>query len=316
MAVRVLGASRGRGRRRGSRPCARGRARDYAGGRQGDEPAGARGPDRGRERPGPRPRPARGDPGPRTAGCVNASFTDYLLPTILDMPPVRIEVLEHADPDGAVRPEGRRRAAEHLDAAAVAAATARRDGASGRADSGPARPSHPRRRSRVSDRRALLAVARGDAEPDLVIEGARVFSAFTKEWLDGDVAICGSRIVGVGRYEGGRRLDGFGTYLVPGFIDAHVHIESSKLAPAEFARAVVPRGTTTRGLRPARDRERPRRRRGALAAGGGYGARRCASSPALRRASRPVRTSRRRATSAPTRFVSCCSIRRCCASPR
>jgi adenine deaminase len=97
----------------------------------------------------------------------------------------------------------------------------------------------------VSDRRALLAVARGDAEPDLVIEGARVFSAFTKEWLDGDVAICGPRIAGVGRYEGGCRLDGTGRYLVPGFIDAHVHIESSKLAPAEFARAVVPCGTTT-----------------------------------------------------------------------
>jgi adenine deaminase len=97
----------------------------------------------------------------------------------------------------------------------------------------------------VSDRRALLAVARGEAEPDLVIEGATVFSAFTKEWLDGDVAICGSRIAGVGRYDGARRLAGSGRYLVPGFIDAHVHIESSKLAPAEFARAVVPRGTTT-----------------------------------------------------------------------
>jgi adenine deaminase len=93
-------------------------------------------------------------------------------------------------------------------------------------------------------RSTLLAVARGEAEPDLVIEGARVFSAFTKEWLDGDVAICGSRIAGVGRYDGGRRLDGSGRHLVPGFIDAHVHIESSKLAPAEFARAVVARGTT------------------------------------------------------------------------
>jgi adenine deaminase len=96
----------------------------------------------------------------------------------------------------------------------------------------------------MSDRRRLLAVARGEAEPDLVIEGARVFSAFTKEWLDGDVAICGTRIAGVGRYDGGRRLDGSGRHVVPGFIDAHVHIESSKLAPAEFARAVVARGTT------------------------------------------------------------------------
>jgi adenine deaminase len=77
-----------------------------------------------------------------------------------------------------------------------------------------------------------------------VIEGARVFSAFTREWLDGDVAVADGRIVGVGDYEGGERVDAREQYVVPGFIDAHVHIESSKLVPAEFARAVVPHGTT------------------------------------------------------------------------
>jgi adenine deaminase len=97
----------------------------------------------------------------------------------------------------------------------------------------------------VTDERAhLLAVARGDAEPDLVVEGARVFSVFTREWLDGDVAVAGGRIAGVGRYDGGERIAAAGAFLVPGFIDAHVHIESSMLLPAEFARAVVPRGTT------------------------------------------------------------------------
>jgi adenine deaminase len=90
----------------------------------------------------------------------------------------------------------------------------------------------------------LIAVARGDAEPDTVIEGAKVFSAFTREWLDGDVAIADGRIAGVGAYEGGSRVDGRGKFLVPGFIDAHVHLESAKLTPVEFARAVVPRGTT------------------------------------------------------------------------
>src|SRR3954453_12463843 len=90
----------------------------------------------------------------------------------------------------------------------------------------------------------LIAVARGDAEPDTVIEGAKVFSAFTREWLDGDVGIAGGRIAGVGAYEGGERVDGRGQWLVPGFIDAHVHLESAKLTPVEFARAVVPRGTT------------------------------------------------------------------------
>src|SRR3954462_6191358 len=90
----------------------------------------------------------------------------------------------------------------------------------------------------------LIAVARGDAEPDTVIEGARVFSAFTREWLDGDVAIAQGRIAGGGAYEGGARIDARGKFLVPGLIDAHVHLESAKLTPAQFARAVVPRGTT------------------------------------------------------------------------
>ena len=90
----------------------------------------------------------------------------------------------------------------------------------------------------------LLAVARGDAEPDLVVAGARVFSAFTREWLEGDVAIVDGRIAGIGRYDGGERIDAGGRFLVPGLIDAHVHVESSKLLPAEFARVVVARGTT------------------------------------------------------------------------
>ena len=94
-------------------------------------------------------------------------------------------------------------------------------------------------------RSPLIAVARGDAEPDIVIEGARVFSAFTREWLDGDVAIADGRIAGVGVVRG-RFADrrGAASYLVPGFIDAHVHLESAKLTPVQFARAVVPRGTT------------------------------------------------------------------------
>jgi len=81
---------------------------------------------------------------------------------------------------------------------------------------------------------SLIAVARGDEPPDLVIENARVFSAFTREWLELDVAIFGGRIAGLGSYEGGERVDADGRWLVPGFIDAHVHIESSKLVPAEL----------------------------------------------------------------------------------
>src|SRR5436190_17041095 len=96
----------------------------------------------------------------------------------------------------------------------------------------------------MQDRAHLIAVARGDAEPDVVVAGARVFSAHTREWLMGDVAIAGGRIAGIGAYEGGERIAAGGRPLVSGFIDAHVHLESSKLTPAEFARAVVARGTT------------------------------------------------------------------------
>lgn len=96
----------------------------------------------------------------------------------------------------------------------------------------------------MRDRSNLISVARGDREPELVIEGARVFSAFTKEWLEGDVGISDGRIAGVGSFEGGTRMDAAGLFLVPGFIDAHVHIESSKLTVDEFARTVLPHGTT------------------------------------------------------------------------
>jgi adenine deaminase len=90
----------------------------------------------------------------------------------------------------------------------------------------------------------LLAVARGDEPAELVLRGARVLSVFTREWLDGDVAVVDGRIAGIGAYDGERVLDLSGRYLVPGFIDAHVHIESSKLMVDEFARLVLPFGTT------------------------------------------------------------------------
>ena len=90
-----------------------------------------------------------------------------------------------------------------------------------------------------------MAAARGDEPADLVLAGGRVLSVFTKEWLDVDVAIVDGHVVGLGRYEGRERIDVSGAYLVPGFIDAHMHIESSKLMVDEFARAVLPHGTTT-----------------------------------------------------------------------
>ncbi|CAB4937034.1 unannotated protein [freshwater metagenome] len=94
----------------------------------------------------------------------------------------------------------------------------------------------------------LLAVARGEAAPDLVVRGASVFSSFTKEWLQHDVAVADGVIAGFApgpADERTRVVEAEGRRLVPGFVDAHVHIESSKLLPPEFARTIVPRGTTT-----------------------------------------------------------------------
>ena len=89
-----------------------------------------------------------------------------------------------------------------------------------------------------------LAVARGDEPADLVIRGATVFSVFTREWLDGDLAVADGFVAGLGDYDGTEVLELSGRYLVPGFIDAHMHLESSKLLVDEFARLVLPLGTT------------------------------------------------------------------------
>jgi adenine deaminase len=89
-----------------------------------------------------------------------------------------------------------------------------------------------------------LAVARGDEPADLVIRGGEVLSVFTREWLSADVAIVDGFVAGLGTYEGRETIDATGRYVVPGFIDAHMHLESSKLLVDEFARLVLPFGTT------------------------------------------------------------------------
>jgi adenine deaminase len=98
--------------------------------------------------------------------------------------------------------------------------------------------------TQTGDLARRLAVARGDEPADLVVRGGRVLSVFTREWLDVDVAICDGVVAGLGSYEGVETLDADGAYVVPGFIDAHMHLETSKLLPSEFARLVLPLGTT------------------------------------------------------------------------
>src|ERR671924_979749 len=102
----------------------------------------------------------------------------------------------------------------------------------------------------MSDLARRIAVARGDEPADLVVRGGRVLSVFTREWLDADVAVVDGWIAGLGDYEGREVLDATGRFVVPGFVDAHMHLESTKLLPDEFARLVLPLGTTAVVLDP------------------------------------------------------------------
>jgi adenine deaminase len=102
----------------------------------------------------------------------------------------------------------------------------------------------------AADLARRLAVARGDEAADVVVRGGRVLSVFTREWLEVDVAIADGWIAGLGDYEGKEIVDASGRHVVPGFIDAHMHLESTKLLPDEFARLVLPLGTTAVVLDP------------------------------------------------------------------
>jgi len=90
-----------------------------------------------------------------------------------------------------------------------------------------------------------MAVARGDEPADLVVKGGRLLSVFTREWLEADLAVADGHVVAVGPgYQGRETLDASNCWVAPGLIDAHMHIESSKLMVDEFARAVLAQGTT------------------------------------------------------------------------
>ena len=90
----------------------------------------------------------------------------------------------------------------------------------------------------------LLRVARGLEKADLVLKGGNVFNSFTGEWETADVAVCGSVIAGIGSYKGAEEYNMAGKYLTPGFLDAHMHIESTMLAPRELARLLLLNGVT------------------------------------------------------------------------
>ena len=91
----------------------------------------------------------------------------------------------------------------------------------------------------------LIMVASGKKKADIVLKNANVFNVFIGDFIKGDIAICNNLIAGVGEYSGEKEIDCSCKYITPGFIDSHVHIESSMLSPEEFAKVIIPLGTTT-----------------------------------------------------------------------
>lgn len=90
-----------------------------------------------------------------------------------------------------------------------------------------------------------IDAAIGRKKAEIVLKNGKFVNVFTGEVCEGDIAIEGGKIVGFGQYEGEKEYDISGKVAVPGLIDAHVHIESSQLSPEEFAKLILPRGTTT-----------------------------------------------------------------------
>ncbi len=91
----------------------------------------------------------------------------------------------------------------------------------------------------------IVEVAAGREKADLVLKNASYVNVFTNEVSKGDIAVAEGLIVGMGEYQGIQELDVSGSVVLPGFIDAHIHLESAMVSPTEFAKAVLPHGTTT-----------------------------------------------------------------------
>lgn len=97
----------------------------------------------------------------------------------------------------------------------------------------------------LAAKQRIIAVAASREKADLVLKNAKYLNVFSNEFLCGDIAVANGLIAGVGKYDGKTEIDVSGKLVIPGFIDAHIHLESSMVTPAEFAKAVVAHGTTT-----------------------------------------------------------------------
>lgn len=92
----------------------------------------------------------------------------------------------------------------------------------------------------------IIPVARGEKPADLLLKNCKVVNVFSGEIEEGNIALFKKRIAGIGNYQKGfAEIDLRGSYVVPGLIDAHLHIESSMVSPVEFVKTILPRGTTT-----------------------------------------------------------------------
>ena len=100
-------------------------------------------------------------------------------------------------------------------------------------------------RRKLEKKQRVIRVAGGAEKADLVLKNATYLNVFSNEFCHGDIAVAEGLIVGMGEYQGVEELDVSGGIVCPGFIDAHIHLESSLVTPWEFAKAVLPHGTTT-----------------------------------------------------------------------
>lgn len=96
----------------------------------------------------------------------------------------------------------------------------------------------------LEEKKKLIEAATGREKAEFVLKNADFFNVFTRQLEHGDIAVTAGKIVGIGRYDGEKEIDMTGKIVAPGFIDAHIHLESSLVSPTQFAKAVVPHGTT------------------------------------------------------------------------
>lgn len=98
---------------------------------------------------------------------------------------------------------------------------------------------------KLEKKQRIIRVAAGFEKADLVLKNATYLNVFSNEFCHGDIAVADGLIVGMGTYQGWQEIDATNRIVCPGFIDAHIHLESSLVTPLEFAKAVLPHGTTT-----------------------------------------------------------------------